>query len=82
MKMNLMQAINKAIDEEMARDERVVVIGEDVGPFGGCFGVTQGLYDKYGPERVIDFPIAENTLVSFSKKMIFATKPGTETVRA
>ena len=63
MKMNLMQAINKAIDEEMARDERVVLIGEDVGSFGGCFGVTQGLYDKYGPERVIDFPIAENTLV-------------------
>ena len=63
MKMTMLEAINKTIDEEMSQDSNVVVFGEDVGIFGGCFGVTAGLLDKYGEERVIDFPIAENTLV-------------------
>lgn len=53
------QALNEALDEEMVRDPRVVVWGLDVGPYGGAFGVTRGLSEKYGPERVIDMPISE-----------------------
>ena len=53
-------AIREALDGEMARDPRVVVIGEDVARIGGLFGCTRGLMDRYGPERVIDTPISEN----------------------
>lgn len=53
------EAIREAIDLAMARDERVFLVGEDVGVYGGAFGVTDGLYQKYGPERVRDTPISE-----------------------
>src|SRR5919202_892290 len=56
------RAICDALDEEMARDERVVFFGEDVAAAGGVFGVTPGLYEKYGSERVFDTPIAELAL--------------------
>jgi len=56
------RAIFDALDEEMARDERVVVFGEDVAAAGGVFAVTPGLYEKYGSERVLDTPIAELAL--------------------
>jgi acetoin:2,6-dichlorophenolindophenol oxidoreductase subunit beta len=52
-------AIREALDEELARDERVVLFGEDVALAGGVFAVTQGLYDKYGEARVFDTPISE-----------------------
>jgi pyruvate dehydrogenase E1 component beta subunit len=52
-------AINQAMREEMCRDEAVVVIGEDVGRAGGVYKLTQGLYDEFGPERVLDSPISE-----------------------
>jgi pyruvate/2-oxoglutarate/acetoin dehydrogenase E1 component len=52
-------AINEALKEEMERDEDVVLIGEDVGIPGGAFGASRGLYDRFGPERVIDTPISE-----------------------
>lgn len=58
-----LQAIRDALFEEMARDERVFVLGEDVGAYGGAFKVTEGLFDKYGPNRVIDTPIAEAAIV-------------------
>jgi pyruvate/2-oxoglutarate/acetoin dehydrogenase E1 component len=57
------RAINEALSEELARDERVFLMGQDVGAFGGAFAVTRGLLDKYGPERVIDSPISEMFLV-------------------
>lgn len=57
------QALNEALDYEMSKDPKVVVMGEDVGVYGGIYGVTAGLYDKYGPERVIDTPIAESGFV-------------------
>jgi len=57
------EAITEAIDQEMARDSRVIVMGEDVGPQGGVFGTSRGLYDKYGQERVLDTPISENSFV-------------------
>ena len=61
--LNMVQAINLALREEMARDDRVVVLGEDVGRDGGVFRVTEGLFDQFGPERVIDTPLAESAIV-------------------
>jgi pyruvate/2-oxoglutarate/acetoin dehydrogenase E1 component len=57
------QGINQALDEEMERDERVVLVGEDVGRPGGPYGVTRGLLDRFGPLRVRDTPISEAVLV-------------------
>ena len=54
------EAIRRAHDEEMANDPLVICMGEDIGVAGGTYKATQGLYDKYGPERVIDTPISEN----------------------
>jgi len=58
-KLTIRAAINEALRQEMRRDPNVYVIGEDVGIFGGCFGVTAGLIDEFGPERVVDTPITE-----------------------
>jgi 2-oxoisovalerate dehydrogenase E1 component beta subunit len=61
--ITLVEAIRQAMDEELARDENVFIIGEDVGVRGGVFRATVGLFDKYGEERVIDSPLAELTIV-------------------
>jgi len=61
--ITLVEAIRQAMDEELARDERVFIIGEDVGVRGGVFRATQGLFEKYGEDRVIDSPLAELTIV-------------------
>jgi 2-oxoisovalerate dehydrogenase E1 component beta subunit len=58
-KTTYIEAITEALDEEMARDEKVFLIGEDIGIYGGVFKATKGLLDKYGAERVIDSPISE-----------------------
>jgi len=57
------EALNRALDEEMARDESVFLIGEDIGLHGGVFGVTQGLFEKYGFERVKQTPISESAII-------------------
>lgn len=62
-KKTYLQALNEALRQEMERDEKVFIIGEDVGQFGGCFGVTQGLFDQFGEERVLDTPITESAIV-------------------
>jgi 2-oxoisovalerate dehydrogenase E1 component beta subunit len=59
-------AINQAHHEEFARDERVLVMGEDVGRKGGVFGATMGLHEKFGPERVIDTPLAESSIAGIA----------------
>ena len=59
----LIEAVRMAMDEELERDENVFIVGEDVGKRGGVFRATQGLYDKYGGERVIDSPLAELSIV-------------------
>lgn len=59
----LIEAIRMAMDEELARDEAVFIVGEDVGVRGGVFRATQGLYEKYGAQRVIDSPLAELSIV-------------------
>lgn len=61
--VTLLGAITTALDEEMGRDERVFLLGEDIGAFGGAFKVTKGLEEKYGPLRVIDVPIAESAIL-------------------
>lgn len=61
--MTLIEAIRQAMDEELARDECVFVTGEDVGPRGGVFRATLGLYEKYGAQRIIDSPLAELSIV-------------------
>ncbi|WP_419787140.1 alpha-ketoacid dehydrogenase subunit beta [Pseudodesulfovibrio sp.] len=58
-----LQALNEALRQEMERDENVFILGEDVGQFGGCFGVTQGLFDQFGEDRVKDTPITESVIV-------------------
>jgi pyruvate dehydrogenase E1 component beta subunit len=63
MQLNLVQAINDALRLEMRRDDRVVVLGEDVGRVGGVFRVTQGLWDEFGDSRVIDTPLSEGGIV-------------------
>jgi len=61
--MNMAKAINKALYEALERDERVVVMGEDVGKDEGVFRITEGLWAKFGDERVIDTPLAESAIV-------------------
>lgn len=60
---NLLQAIHEGLAEEMRSDETVMVMGEDVGRAGGVFRVTQGLQDEFGPDRVLDTPLAESLIV-------------------
>jgi len=58
-----LDAINEALSQAMTEDERVFLIGEDIGVYGGAFGVTLGLLEKFGPDRVIDTPISEPAIV-------------------
>lgn len=78
-KMTMVQAINLALDQEMEKDDRVVVLGEDVGVDGGVFRVTEGLIGKYGESRVIDTPLAESGIVGQSVGMaVYGLKPVAE----
>jgi 2-oxoisovalerate dehydrogenase E1 component beta subunit len=63
MQMNMVQAIGDALKFEMARDPRVVVLGEDVAKVGGVFRVTQGLLESFGEDRVIDTPLSEGGII-------------------
>lgn len=62
--VTLIDAIREAMDEEMERDPRVFITGEDVGPRGGVFRATMGLFEKYGADRVVDSPLAELSIVA------------------
>ena len=72
MEMNLAQAINDALGLAMADDPSTLVIGEDVGRTGGVFRVTDGLYERFGEERVIDTPVAESGIVGTALGMAVA----------
>jgi 2-oxoisovalerate dehydrogenase E1 component beta subunit len=61
--MTYLQAISDAMRQEMRQDERVLVMGEDIGVFGGAFKVTDGFIDEFGPSRVMDTPLAESGIV-------------------
>jgi 2-oxoisovalerate dehydrogenase E1 component beta subunit len=58
-----LEAISQALDEEMSRDERVFLMGEDIGAYGGAFKITEGFLQKYGDRRVLDTPLAESGMV-------------------
>ena len=78
-KLNIVQAVNLALREEMARDKSVVVLGEDVGRNGGVFRATEGLLQAFGEERVIDTPLAESGIVGASIGMaVCGMKPVAE----
>ena len=61
--LSMQEAIREALREEMLRDPRVFLLGEDIGKHGGAFGVTRSLFDQFGPERVRNTPISENSIV-------------------
>ena len=63
MQATYLEAIRQGLGEEMARDPRVFIIGEDVGAYGGAFKVTEGLMERFGRERVIDTPISETAII-------------------
>ena len=65
-KLTMVQALNLALRQEMEKDDRVIVLGEDVGVDGGVFRVTEGLIDQFGEERVVDTPLAESAIVGMS----------------
>ena len=67
--MNMVQAINSALALEMERDPTVVLLGEDIGLDGGVFRVTDGLQKRFGPERVMDTPLAEGAIVGMAVGM-------------
>ena len=74
--MNMAKAINLALHEAMAKDDRVIVLGEDVGVNDGVFRVTEGLQSKYGSKRVIDTPLAESAIIGSSIGMaIYGLRP-------
>jgi len=64
--LTYLEAIREALTEEMRRDPKVFVLGEDVGPYGGAFGVTQGMAEEFGEMRVIDTPISESLIIGAS----------------
>jgi len=75
-KMTMVQALNLALRQQMEKDDSVVILGEDVGRDGGVFRVTDELLDKFGPERVIDTPLAESGIAGMSIGMaVYGLKP-------
>lgn len=75
-KMTMVQALNLALQQEMTRDESVILLGEDVGVDGGVFRVTEGLIEQFGEDRVLDTPLAEAGIVGMSIGMgIYGLRP-------
>ena len=74
--LNLVQAVNHALREEMQRNDRVIILGEDVGVNGGVFRATEGLLQEFGPNRVIDTPLAESGIIGVSIGMaLYGLRP-------
>jgi pyruvate dehydrogenase E1 component beta subunit len=77
--MTMVEALNRALDEKMAEDDRVCILGEDVGVDGGVFRVTKGLLGKYGERRVLDTPLAECAIIGTAVGMaIYGLRPVAE----
>ena len=74
--LNLVQAVNHALRDEMKRNDRIIVLGEDVGVNGGVFRATEGLLHEFGPNRVIDTPLAESGIIGISIGMaLYGLRP-------
>jgi pyruvate dehydrogenase E1 component beta subunit len=67
--LTLVESIRQTLSQEMERDPKIVLLGEDIGTNGGVFRVTEGLIDKFGPERVIDTPLSESGIIGFATGM-------------
>ena len=77
--MNIIQAVNSALENAMATNEDIVVLGEDVGKFGGVFRATAGLYEKFGADRVIDTPLSEGGIIGTAIGMaLYGMRPVAE----
>jgi pyruvate dehydrogenase E1 component beta subunit len=75
-KMTMVQSLNLALRQEMEKDDRVIVLGEDVGVDGGVFRVTDGLYEKFGPDRSLDTPLAESGIAGMAIGMaVYGLRP-------
>jgi pyruvate dehydrogenase E1 component beta subunit len=75
-KMTMVQALNMALRQEMEKDDRVIVLGEDVGRDGGVFRVTDGLIEKFGEDRSVDTPLAESGIIGMSIGMaLYGLRP-------
>ena len=74
--LNIVQAVNRTLRDEMRRNDKIVLLGEDVGVNGGVFRATEGLYNEFGPNRVIDTPLAESGIIGVSIGMaLYGLKP-------
>src|SRR5439155_24745834 len=77
--MNMLQAVHRALEEEMERDADVLVLGEDVGVAGGVFRATEGFYQKFGEDRAVDTPLSELGIVGFAVGMaLYGMRPVAE----
>ncbi len=78
-KLTMVQSLNLALRQEMEKDDRVIVLGEDVGQDAGVFRVTEGLLAQFGPERIVDTPLAESVIVASSIGMaVYGLRPVAE----
>ena len=74
--LNIVQAVNHTLRDEMKRNDKIVILGEDVGVNGGVFRATEGLFQEFGPNRVIDTPLAESGIIGVSIGMaLYGLKP-------
>jgi len=74
--LNIVQAVNHTLRDEMRRNDKIVLLGEDVGTNGGVFRATEGLYKEFGPNRVIDTPLAESGIIGVSIGMaLYGLRP-------
>jgi 2-oxoisovalerate dehydrogenase E1 component beta subunit len=74
--LNIVQAVNRTLRDEMKRNDRIVLLGEDIGVNGGVFRATEGLYQEFGPNRVIDTPLAESGIIGVSIGMaLYGLRP-------
>jgi pyruvate dehydrogenase E1 component beta subunit len=79
MQMTMIEALNLGLSQELERDERVVIFGEDIGPNGGVFRVTEGLQKKFGERRVFDTPLAESGIIGTAVGMaVYGLRPVAE----
>src|SRR5436190_14066398 len=73
--LSMAEAINEAIRSEMRRNPEIILLGQDIGAYGGTFGVYKGLYDEFGPERVRDGPLCEAATAGFGIGLALAGHP-------
>jgi len=74
--LNIVQSVNHTLRDEMKRNDKIVILGEDVGVNGGVFRATEGLFQEFGPNRVIDTPLAESGIIGVSIGMaLYGLRP-------